>query len=73
MKLSDFSIEALNPFITGDESPAPRMSGPDIIKFFNIFGVRDVYSFDKGGLPNGSVVEIGAPSGFSLKYSKLEQ
>jgi len=53
MKLSDFSIEALNPFITGDESPAPRMSGPDIIKFFNIFGIRDVYSFDKGGLPNG--------------------
>jgi hypothetical protein len=45
MKLSDFSIEALNSFITGDESPSPRMSGPDIIKFFNMFGVRDVYSF----------------------------
>ena len=39
MKLSDFSIEALNSFITGDESPSPRMSGPDIIKFFNMFGV----------------------------------
>ena len=54
MKLSDFSIEALTPFITGDESSAPRMSGPDIIKFFNIFGIRDVYSFENGGLPNGA-------------------
>ena len=53
MKLSDFSIEALNPFITGDEPPAPRMSGPELIKFFNMFGIRDVYSFENGGLPNG--------------------
>ena len=30
------------------------MSGPDIIKFFNIFGIRDVYSFENGGLPNGA-------------------
>ncbi len=50
MKLSDFSIEALNPFITGDESPAPRMSGSELIKFFNMFDVRDVYSFENGGL-----------------------
>ncbi|MFV7441884.1 phospholipase D-like domain-containing protein [Acinetobacter pittii] len=53
MKLSEFSIEALNPFITGDGTPAPRMSGPELIKFFNFFGVRDVYSFENGGLPNG--------------------
>lgn len=53
MKLSEFSIEALNPFITGDGTPAPRMSGPELIKFFNLFGVRDVYSFENGGLPNG--------------------
>ena len=52
MKISDFSIEALNPFLTGDESPAPRMSGVDLVKFFNLFGVRDVYSFNNGGLPN---------------------
>src|SRR5690606_15051034 len=53
MKLSNFSIEALNPLITGDESPAPRMSGNDLVNFFNLFGVRDVYSYGNGGLPNG--------------------
>ena len=52
MKISDFSIEALNPLLTGDESPAPRMSGVDLVKFFNLFGVRDIYSFENGGLPN---------------------
>lgn len=52
MKISDFSIEALNPLITGDESPAPRMTGVELVKFFNLFGVRDIYSFENGGLPN---------------------
>lgn len=54
MEISDFSIEALKAFVTGDDSPAPYMSGNDMVKFFNLFGVRDVYSYSNGGLPNGS-------------------
>jgi len=54
MKLSDFSIEALKGFVTGDDSDAPYMSGPDLVKFFNLFGVRDVYSFQNGGLPESA-------------------
>jgi len=52
MKLSDFSLEALKAYVTGDGSDAAYMSGPDLVKFFNMFGVRDVYSFKDGGLPN---------------------
>lgn len=54
MKLSDFSLEALVPFLTGDDSIAPYMSGPQLISFFNKFGVCDVYSHKDGGLPNGA-------------------
>ena len=52
MEVSDFSIEALKAFVTGDDSPAPYLNGNDMVKFFNLFGVRDVYSYGYGGLPN---------------------
>ncbi|WP_269914816.1 phospholipase D-like domain-containing protein [Acinetobacter sp. HY1485] len=49
MQLSDFSINSIAPFITGDDGvPTPYLSGSKIIKFFNSFGVRDVYD---DGLP----------------------
>ena len=51
MKLSDLSIDALVEIILGDHFPATRMSGPEIIKFFNRYGIRDVYDFTNGGLP----------------------
>lgn len=51
MKLSELSIQSLVPFITGDNSPSPDKSGPEIIKFFNLFGINDEYSFQNGGLP----------------------
>ncbi|TDM51381.1 phospholipase D-like domain-containing protein [Aliivibrio fischeri] len=53
MEISDFSIETLKAFVTGDDSPAPYLSGSEMVKFFNLFGVRDVYSYGNGGLPNG--------------------
>ncbi|ENM5919817.1 hypothetical protein CW613_003991 [Vibrio mimicus] len=65
MKLSDFSIEALKAYITGDGSEAPYMSGPDLVKFFNLFGVRDVYSFQNGGLP-----ESASRKDYALKTAK---
>lgn len=49
MQLSDFSINSIAPFITGDDDvPTPYLNGTKIIKFFNSFGVRDVYD---DGLP----------------------
>ena len=50
MKVSDLTINALKPFVTGDDSPSPYSSGPELITFFNAFGFNDDYS--KGGLPN---------------------
>ncbi len=52
MKVSDLTINALTPFVTGDGAPTPYLSGPDLIKFFNNFGIKDEYVFRSGGLPN---------------------
>ena len=43
MKVSDLTLNALKPFITGDGSPSPYMSGPELVKFFNVFGAKDEY------------------------------
>lgn len=51
MKVSDLTIIALKPYVTGDDSPTPRMSGNALVNFFNAFGFNDEYS--KDGLPNG--------------------
>lgn len=50
MKVSDLTINALKPYVTGDGAETPYMSGPDLVKFFNAFGYNDEYS--KDGLPN---------------------
>ncbi len=42
MKLSDYSINVLNEFITGDYALVNR-SARDLVKYFNIYGFRDVY------------------------------
>lgn len=47
------TLNTLKSFVTGDGSPAPRMSGPELIRFFNAFGFNDEYSHQNGGLPNG--------------------
>ena len=53
MKVSDLTLNALKPFITGDDSPSPYMSGPELVKFFNLFGANDEYLHQEGGLPGG--------------------
>jgi phosphatidylserine/phosphatidylglycerophosphate/cardiolipin synthase-like enzyme len=49
MKISNFTINELVPFINGDENH-PRRSGPQLVTLFNKFGARDVY--DETGLPD---------------------
>jgi len=52
VKISEFSIEALTPFVTGEDESTEYASGPDLIRFFNSFGFRDVYGKGSGaGLP----------------------
>lgn len=52
MKVSDLTLNALKPFVTGDGAPTPYLSGPELIKFFNSFGMEDEYLHNDGGLPN---------------------
>jgi len=52
LKVSDLTLNALKPFVTGDEDPTPYLSGPELIKFFNSFGMEDEYLHNDGGLPN---------------------
>jgi len=51
MKLTDYTIESLKDIFSGDCGYTPGLSGPNIIKLFNQVGIRDVYSFQDGGLP----------------------
>jgi hypothetical protein len=53
LKLSDLTLNALKPFLTGDGSPSLYMSGPNLVNFFNTFGFNDEYLYQDGGLPNG--------------------
>lgn len=53
MKLSDLTIESIKEFISGDNQLTPGLSGPKILKLFNLVGFKDVYKFDEGGMPNG--------------------
>lgn len=53
MEVSKLTIEALKEFITGENKITPYSSGPDLVKFFNVFGLNDEYSHRDGGLPGG--------------------
>ena len=50
MRLSEYTIEFLGSLIAGDFEGAPYRSGPQLVKFFNEFGGRDVYPIG-GGFP----------------------
>jgi hypothetical protein len=50
MKVSDYSIEFLGNVIAGDIPGFPYRSGPQLVKFFNQIGARDVYPAG-GGFP----------------------
>src|SRR5574337_1313209 len=50
MKVSEYTIEFLGNLIAGDMDGAPYRSGPQLVKFFNDFGGRDVYPTG-GGFP----------------------
>lgn len=43
MKLSDFSAQRLDEFISGDPEGWQYRSGPKLVDFFNKMGFREVY------------------------------
>lgn len=51
MKVSEYTIEFLGNLVAGDLEGAPYRSGPQLVKFFNEFGGRDVYP-SGGGFPS---------------------
>ena len=51
MTLSDYAIQQLVPYVTGDGYP-PNRSGPKLVELFNKYGSRDIYDFNNGGLPD---------------------
>lgn len=57
MTLSDYAIQQLVPYVTGD-GHSPKRSGLELVKLFNKYGSRDIYDFKNGGLP-----DIGKPNG----------
>ena len=50
MKVSEYTIEFLGDLVAGDMDGTPYRSGPQLVKFFNEFGERDVYP-NGGGFP----------------------
>ena len=50
--LTDFACNELVPFVLGDDCEcAIYRKGPELVSFFNQYGMRDVYDFNQGGLP----------------------
>lgn len=50
MKLSEYALEYLKEFATGDNELTPYMTAQKLVRLFNSAGTRDVY---KNGLPEG--------------------
>lgn len=53
MKLSEYTIDNLKKYISGDNGLTPYLSGPNIIELFNQVGCKDIYKIKNGGLPGG--------------------
>lgn len=51
MRISEYTLEFLGNFIAGDLEFTPYRTGPQLVKFFNEFGARDVYP-SGGGFPS---------------------
>jgi phosphatidylserine/phosphatidylglycerophosphate/cardiolipin synthase-like enzyme len=51
MKLSDFALKSLVPIIIGEAGVSKNLTGPNLVDFFNLFGLRDIYDMQNGGLP----------------------
>jgi hypothetical protein len=50
MRVSEYTVEFLGNLIAGDLDGMPYRSGPQLVKFFNQYGARDVYP-NGGGFP----------------------
>jgi hypothetical protein len=50
MKVSDYTLNFLKEYISGDNQLTPRLSGPQILEIFNSVGFRDLY---QNGMPDG--------------------
>jgi hypothetical protein len=50
MKLTDYAIDNLKEFLTGDNNLTPNQTGSKLVSLFNSVGARDFY---KAGLPDG--------------------
>ena len=51
MKLTEYAVIELIPFVTGDNGISIRRSGPQLVSLFNKYGYRDIYDSQNGGLP----------------------
>lgn len=69
MRLSDYAIQQLVPYITGDLH-SPTRSGRDLIQLFNKYGTRDVY--DDKGLPDIGKKNGHRPSRKEYAESRLK-
>ena len=51
MKLTEYAILELTPFVTGDNEISIKRSGSQLVHLFNKYGCKDVYDSPNGGLP----------------------
>lgn len=51
MKLSDYAIQKLVPYVTGTGTLGLYRKGKELVELFDQYGLRDVYDSNHGGLP----------------------
>lgn len=54
MTLSDYTLNSIKEFFSGDNGLTPRLSGPKIITLFNAVGIKDMYNRAEGGMPGSA-------------------
>lgn len=73
MKLSDYAIYELCPYVMGENVFSPYRKGSDLVKLFNEFGCHDVYDYQNGGLPKLRKVQTMNTSRMGYTKSRLKQ
>ncbi len=51
MKLTEYTLNSIKEFFSGDNELTPPLSGPKIIRLFNAIGIKDIYDRSVGGMP----------------------
>lgn len=73
MELTDYTINEITPYVTGDNKVSVYRKGKDLTLLFGKYGCRDIYEFQNGGLPKLSPKDDRNPSRSQYVKNRLKK